>query len=179
MVHLILKKHLKVRKIFARWVPHLLTDEQNRQPDQVAKKVLQMFQTCDKKQFANVVTDGENWIYYFEPVRKFSNKIWASKHSRRPIIAKRSLSAGKVWYAIFFSSEGVTIKVPMENCNKHHLKALQRHRTGEAEKYYQKRRPVTGFKHIRLLHGNVPALASEIVTAFWKKEKVTVLPHLP
>ena len=28
-VHLILKKHLKVRKISARWVPHLLTDEQN------------------------------------------------------------------------------------------------------------------------------------------------------
>ena len=26
MVHLILKKHLKVRKISARWVPHLLTD---------------------------------------------------------------------------------------------------------------------------------------------------------
>ena len=64
---------------------------------------------------------------------------------------------------------------------KHHRKALQRHSTGEAEKYYQKRRPVTGFKLIRLLHCNVPALASEIVTAFWKKEKVTVtvLPHLP
>ena len=45
--------------------------------------------------------------------------------------------------------------------------------------FYQKLRPVTGFKHIRLLHGNVPALASEIVTAFWKREKVTVLPHLP
>ena len=30
-VHLILKKHLKVRKISARWVPHLLTDEQKRQ----------------------------------------------------------------------------------------------------------------------------------------------------
>ena len=30
-IHLILKKHLKVRKFFARWVPHLLTDEQNRQ----------------------------------------------------------------------------------------------------------------------------------------------------
>ena len=27
-VHLILKKHLKVRKISARWVPRLLTDEQ-------------------------------------------------------------------------------------------------------------------------------------------------------
>ena len=141
--------------------------------------MLQMFQTCDKKQFAKVVTGDENWIYYFELVRKFSNKIWASKHSRRPIIAKRSLSARKVWYAIFFSGEGVAIKVPIENGNKHHRKALQRHSTGEAEKYYQKRRPVTGFKHIRLLQGNVPALASEIVSAFWTKEKVSVLPHLP
>ena len=67
----------------------------------------------------------------------------------------------------------------MENGKKHHRKALQRHSAGEAERYYQKRRPVIGFKYIRLLHGNVPALASEIVTALWKKEKVTVLPHLP
>ena len=42
-VHLISKKHLKVQKIFARWVPHLLTDEQNRQRVKVAKKMLQMF----------------------------------------------------------------------------------------------------------------------------------------
>ena len=55
-VHLILKKHLKVRKISARWVPHLLTDEQKRQRVKVAKKLLQMFPKCDKKQFANVVT---------------------------------------------------------------------------------------------------------------------------
>ena len=101
----------------------MLTDEQNRQRDKVAKNMLQMFQFCDKKQFANVVTGDENWIYYFEPIRKFCNKIWASKHSRRPIIAKRSLSARKVWYAaIFFSGEGVAIKVPMENGNKHHVK---------------------------------------------------------
>ena len=92
-VQLIKKKHLKVRNIFARLVPHLLTDEQNRQRVKVAKKLLQMFQTCDKNQFANDVTGDKNWVYYFEPVRKFSNKIWASKHSRRPIIAKRSLGA--------------------------------------------------------------------------------------
>ena len=42
-VHLILKKHLKVRKIFARWVQNLLTDEQNKQRIKVAKKMLQMF----------------------------------------------------------------------------------------------------------------------------------------
>ena len=100
----------------------------------MAKKLLQMFQTCDKKQFANVVTGDENGIYYFEPVRKFSNKFWASKHSRRSIIAKRFLSAKKVCYAIFFSGEGVALKVPVEKGKKHHHKALQRHSTREAEK---------------------------------------------
>ena len=133
-VHLILKKHLKVRKIFARWVPHLFTDEQDRQRVKVAKKLLQMFQTCDKKRFGNVVTGDENWVYYFEPVRKVSNKIWATKHSRRPIIAKQSLSTKKVWYAIFFAGEGVAIKVPVEKGKKHQRKVLQRNSTGEAEK---------------------------------------------
>ena len=47
------------------------------------------------------------------------------------------------------------------------------------KKYYQKRRPVCGFKHIRLLHVTAPAHTSAIVTAFLKKEKVTVMPYLP
>ena len=73
-VHLILKKHLKVRKMFARWVPHLLTDEQNRQRVKVAKKLLHMFQTCDKKQFANVVRGDENWVHYFSPSERLAMK---------------------------------------------------------------------------------------------------------
>ena len=171
-VHLILKKHLKVREISARWVPHLLTDELKRQRVKVAKKLLQMFPKYDKKQFANVVTGDETWVHYFEPVRKVSNKIWATKHSKRPIIAKRSLSTKKVLYAIFFSGEGVAIKVPVKKG-----KSI----TG---KYYKdvvlkKRRPATGFKHVRLLHDNAPAHTSAIVTAFLKKEKVTVLPQPP
>ena len=43
------------------------------------------------------------------------------------------------------------------------------------KKYYQKGRTVTGFKHIRLLHANVPTHTSKTVTAFLKKEKVTAL----
>ena len=136
-----------------------------------------MFQTCDKKQFGNVVTDDENRVYYFEPVRKFSNKIWATKHSRRPIIAKRSLSA-KVWYAIFFSDEGVAIKVLVEK-GKNITGMYYKDIVLEKLKRYNQKSHVTGLKHIRLLHGNVPAHASEIVMAFLKKEKVTVLPHLP
>ena len=178
-VHLILKKHLKVRKISARWVPHLLTDEQKRPWVKVAKKLLQMFTKYDKKQFANVVTGDETWVHYFEPVRKVSNKIWATKHSKRPIIAKRSLSTKKVLYAIFFSGEGVAIKVPVKKGKSITGKYYKDVVLKKLKKYYQKRRPTTGFKHVRLLHDNAPAHTSAIVTAFLKKEKVTVLPHPP
>ena len=175
--HLILKKHLKVRKISARWVQHLLTDEQKRQRVKVAKKLLQMFPKYDKKQFANVVTGDETWVHYFEHVRKVSNKIWATKHSKRPIIAKRSLSTKKVLYAIFFSGEGVAIKVPVKKGKSITGKYYKDVVLKKLKKYYQKRRPATGFKHVRLLHDNAPAHTSAIVTAFLKKEKVTVLPH--
>ena len=179
MVHLILKKHLKVRKISARWVPHLLTDEQKRQQVKVAKKLLQMFPKYDKKQFANVVTGDETWVHYFEPVRKVSNKIWATKHSKRPIIAKRSLSPKKVVYAIFFSGEGVAIKVPVKKGKSITGKYYKDVVLKKLKRYYQKRRPATGFKHVGLLHDNAPTHTSAIVTAFLKKEKVTVLPHPP
>ena len=168
MVHLILKKHLKVRKISARWVPHLLTDEQKRQRVKVAKKLLQMFPKYDKKQFANVVTGDETWVHYFEPVRKVSNKIWATKHSKRSIIAKRSK---KVLYAIFFSGEGVAIKVPVKKGKSITGKYYKDVVLKKLKKYYQKRRPATGFKHVRLLHDNAPAHTSAIVTAFLKKKK--------
>ena len=167
-VHLILKKHLKVRKISARWVPHLLTDEQKRQRVKVAKKLLQMFPEYDKKQFANVVTGDETWVHYFEPVRKVSNKIWATKKSTKKVLS-----------AIFFSGEGVTIKMPVKKGKNITGKYYKDVVLKKLKKYYQKRRPATGFKHARLLHDNAPAHTSAIVMAFLKKEKVTVLPHPP
>ena len=138
-----------------------------------------MFPNYDKKQFANVVTGDETWVHYFEPVRKVSNKIWATKHSKHPIIAKRSLSTKKVLYAIFFSGQGVAIKVPVKKGKSITGKYYKDVVLKKLKKYYQKRRPATGFKHVRLLHDNTPAHTSAIVTAFLKKEKVTVLPHPP
>ena len=178
-VHLILKKHLKVRKISARWVPHLLTDEQKRQRVKVAKKLLQMFPKYDQKLFANVVTGDETWVHYFEPVRKVSNKIWATKHSKSPIIAKRSLSTKKVLYAIFFSGDGVAIKVPVKKGKSVIGKYYKDVVLKKLKKYCQKRRPATGFKHVRLLHDNAPAHTSAIVTALLKKRKSNCLASPP
>ena len=97
-----------------------------------------------KKQFASVVTGDETWVHYFEPVRKVGNKIWATKHSKRPIIAKRSLSTKKVLYAIFFSGEGRN-KSASEKGQKHHRKVLQRRSTEETEKVLSETMPCHWF----------------------------------
>ena len=57
-VHAILKKHLKVRKITARWIPHLLKDEQK-------KTRVTMYPKYSKKAFDNIVTGDDTWVYFF------------------------------------------------------------------------------------------------------------------
>ena len=59
----ILKNILIVRKISARWVPHLLTDGQKKQRVKIAKQLLKIF---DNKKFANVVNGDKTWVHYFE-----------------------------------------------------------------------------------------------------------------
>ena len=143
-VHLILKKHLKVRKISTRWVPHLLTDEQKRQRVKVAKKLHQMFPKYDKKQFANVVTGDETWVHYFEPVRKVSNKIWATKHSKRPKmpnvlwVQRRFVCNLLLWWRSRNKSAS-------EKGQKHHRKVLQRRSTEETEKVLSETTPCYWF----------------------------------
>ena len=74
-----------------------------------------MLPKYDKKQFANFIIGDETWVHYSEPVREISNKIWATKHSKGPIIAKGSLSVKKDLYAILLSGKGVAVKVPLKS----------------------------------------------------------------
>ena len=99
-VHAIFKKHLKDRKINARWISHLLTDEQKKTRVTMAKKLLKMYPKYSKKAYDNIVTGDETWVYYFEPKRKVANRIWANKNTRRPSIAKRIRTVKRVLYAI-------------------------------------------------------------------------------
>ena len=41
-------------------------------------------------------------VQFYEPKRKVDNRIWALKHAKSPSVTKRTLTAKKVLYAIFF-----------------------------------------------------------------------------
>lgn len=178
-VHFILKKHLKVRKITARWIPHLLTDEQKRSRVQCARKILKMAKNLEKNNFSQLVTGDETWIYFFEPHRKMSNKVWATKAARRPCIAKRTMSVRKMLYAIFFTARGPAVQVPVPKGRGITGRFYRDVVLKKLNKYYEKIRPKSGLRHIKLLHDNAPAHKAAVVTDFLTRKQVTVLPHPP
>lgn len=77
-MNIIFMRILKVRKISARLLAHILTDDQIQVRLQTAKQLLKMFpqfSQFSRKQFANIVTDDKTWAHYFEPIRKIGNSI--------------------------------------------------------------------------------------------------------
>ena len=106
-VQTILKKRLDLRKVCARWVPHLLTEEQKTQRLKCARELLKTYKGCNSRVISNLLTGDETWVHMFEPQRRADNKQWKRKDQKRPCIAKRTISSKKMLYAIFFNSSGL------------------------------------------------------------------------
>ena len=62
-VQTILKKHLDLRKVCARWVPHLLTAEQKTQCPKCAWELLKIYKGCNSRVTSNLLTGDETWVH--------------------------------------------------------------------------------------------------------------------
>ena len=111
-VQTILKMHLDLNKYCARWVPHLLTEEQKTQCLKCAKELLETYKGCISRVSSNLLIGDETWVHMFEPQRRADNKQCKRKDQKRPCIAKRAISLKKMLYAIFFNSSGPVAQVP-------------------------------------------------------------------
>ena len=98
--HTILRHDLKMRRISARWIPHLITKEQKLARIRIAKQLLKQFPKYNHRSFANIITGDETCVHFYEPKRKIQNKIWATKGGKRPCIEKCTMSIKKVMYVI-------------------------------------------------------------------------------
>ena len=101
-VQTILKKRLDLRKVCAKWVPHLLTEEQKTHRLKCARKLLKTYKGCTSRIISNLLTGDETWEHMFEPQRRADNKQWKRKDQKRPCIAKRTISSKRMLHAIFF-----------------------------------------------------------------------------
>ncbi|KFM62375.1 Histone-lysine N-methyltransferase SETMAR, partial [Stegodyphus mimosarum] len=174
-VHKIIADHLEFRKVCARWVPRLLTEEHKGKRFESAFAFLQ---TEGNDVLDKIVTGDETWIHHFSPETKRSSLEW--KHCSSPTRKKcRTVpSAGKVMMTLFFDREGVV-----------HTEFMPKGATINASSYCEtlkrlrkslkNRRPGKLSKGIVLLHDNARPHAAKQTCELLKTFRWEVWNHSP
>ena len=96
--HLILGNKLKMRRVAAKFVPHLLADAQKENRVTVRQELFDRSNT-DENFLKNVITGNETWVYGYDVETKVQSSQWMGKLLPRPKKARQSRSNVKV---IFF-----------------------------------------------------------------------------
>ena len=175
----ILHEQHGLRKICSHWVPHLLTDEQKQSRVRLASQVIEKYDKCDPRRLEEIVTGDETWIYHFQPDSKAKNKVWVSSEGDRPVIARCCKTSNRMLYGIFFDSKGPVLQIPVL---KGSFVTGEFYREGvltQLVDFYQKRRPCTCVRGIKLLHDNAPANQSAMVQEYLKESGLDALDHPP
>ena len=88
-VHTILRNHLKMIKVSARWVPHRLTSDQAERRLEVAIHLLSRFDSEGQDFLLRIVAIDETWVRLYEPELKRQSAEWHTPSSRRPAKYRR------------------------------------------------------------------------------------------
>ena len=160
-------------------MPHLLTDEQKQSRVRLASQILEKYNKCDPHRLEEIATGDETWIYHFQLDFRAKNKFRVSSEGDRPAISRRCKTSNHMLYAIFFDSKGPVLHIPVPKGSSVTGKFYRESVLTQLVDFYQKRRPRTGVRGIKLLHDNEPAHKSATVLEYLKEYGLDVLYHPP
>ena len=126
-----------------------------------------------------IVTGDETWIYHFQPDSKAKNKVWVSSEGDRPVIACLCKTLNRMLYAIFFDSKGTVLQIPVPKGSCITGKFYRESVLTQLVDFYQKHRPRTSVRGIKLLHDSALAHKSASVKEYLKESGLDVLDHPP
>ncbi|EFN73358.1 Histone-lysine N-methyltransferase SETMAR, partial [Camponotus floridanus] len=66
----IISDDLEYRKVSARWVPHLLTEDQKANRFAVCERLLARYRTEGDDFLRHIVTCDETWVHHYTPESK-------------------------------------------------------------------------------------------------------------
>ena len=108
-VHQLVTEDLMMRKVCAKLVPKVLSDDQRARRLAVSEEMLARLQT--EPNFLNsVVTGDESWVYEYDPETKLQSAEWHTPTSPRPKKARMAKSRVKSMLIAFFDAEGIIHK---------------------------------------------------------------------
>ena len=162
----ILKKRLNLRKVCARWVPHLLTEEQKTQCLKCARELLKTYKGCNSQAISNLLTGDETWVHMFEPQRRAENNQWKQKDQKRPCIAKRTISSKKM-YTIFFNSSGPVVQVPCPSGHTVTGRFYKNSALKKVKEFYNKNDQAKDGQESTFYMTTSPLISVRLLSLFW------------
>ena len=99
-VHSILTEDLQMRRVSAKFVPKLLTEEQKELRKEICKDMLDCA-NHDPEFMKTIITGDETWVYGYDPETKFQSSQWKHPESPRLKKARQVRSKVKVMLACF------------------------------------------------------------------------------
>ena len=125
-VRIILVDTLGMRKVCAKMMPRLLTEEQKAQRLNACRDILQQME-ADEKLLENVITGDKSWVFQYDPETKRQSRQWRSVSSPRPKKSRMQRSQVKVMLITFFDHQGMVHRelVPQgQTVNQHFYKEV-------------------------------------------------------
>ncbi|CAG8595225.1 24693_t:CDS:2 [Gigaspora margarita] len=169
----ILTNELGMRKVCAKWVPHVLSEKNKKKRVAVSRKLLKMMQ----KGYRNVVTGDETWIHYFTVSNKKNNQQWVKKGESRPQIIRTAQFSKKRMFCIFFSVDGAVACKVLKKGSTINSKYYVNDILPEVLDKFKKKKERQSTRDIMLHHDNASSHMADIVTKYLKRERITLLPH--
>jgi histone-lysine N-methyltransferase SETMAR len=178
--HTILHDHLNLKKVCARWIPHLLSDEQKRHRVASAQEMLDIFEGADRGRLTDIVTGDEKWFNFFMMPNKHQNRHWMPHNARRHTILRPGFSTQKRMFTIFFDSSSAVV-VDMLQKGKHINSRYYRHKIlPQVINHMKKNKPASlRTSRLYLLHDNASSHKTKEVNDYLATQKIKVLPHPP
>ena len=108
-VHTIIHENLNMRRLFARWIPKILSECQKAQRVESCRRFVNRFQREGEDFLSRIVTADERWISLYEPESKEKSTMWKTLWSPSPKKFEVSRSMKKQMFIMFFDIHSVIL----------------------------------------------------------------------
>ena len=109
LLHDVVTSRLGYRKVCARWVPKMLTDDHKKRRKESAMAFLKQYRKEGDQMLSQIVTGDETWISHSTPESKEQSKQWKHSDSPAPKKFKQTASTKKIMCTVFWDRHGVLL----------------------------------------------------------------------
>ncbi|GFS24224.1 dihydroorotate dehydrogenase (quinone), mitochondrial [Elysia marginata] len=176
-VHTIIIEHLRMKKVCAQWIPHLLTVDQKRERVRCATELLNIFERHGPKRLSNMVTGDETWFPFFIIPPKRLNCIWVDGQGDRPIVSRPGFQSRKRMFTVFFNYSGpLVVDILLQDTTMTAIYYVQKV-LSQVKSAINEQRPKVRTSRTLLLHDNAGPHKARATTQSLRELGIQVLPH--